>query len=99
MKRSPLKRKVPLKKKTSLKAKIPIRAKKKEWKTKTITTKSGKKRKITNPYWKQVKKTDTLFSIMRRLQCADENGFVTCFTSGKKGFWKRDGMELGHYLS
>jgi len=67
------------------------------WKTRIITTKKGKKRRLTNPYWKHVKKTDTQFSLLVRLLAADENGIVECFTCGKKDRWQHGHMECGHY--
>lgn len=44
------------------------------------------------------KKMATAFQKLRRLQCADKNGFCTCVTCGKKAKWN-DYMQGGHYVS
>ncbi|MCF7945933.1 MAG: recombination protein NinG [Spirochaetia bacterium] len=37
------------------------------------------------------------FQKLRRVQCADENGYVTCISCGKKLHWKES--DGGHYIS
>jgi len=48
---------------------------------------------------KVVKKLDAVFSEYIRLRNADKNGNVTCFTCGKVEYWKRKGMQAGHFQS
>ena len=48
---------------------------------------------------KLTKKLDQIFSEFIRLKSADKNGFVRCVTCNKKGFWKNDGMQCGHFVS
>jgi len=48
---------------------------------------------------KVVKKLDAVFSEYIRLRNADNNGNVTCFTCGKVEYWKRKGMQAGHFQS
>ena len=44
-----------------------------------------------------VKKADTIFSQYIRKRYADNNGFVECFTCGKKDHWKN--LQCGHFMS
>ena len=44
------------------------------------------------------KKLDSLYSTYRRMSEADHQGFVRCFTCGKKLKWKQE-AQLGHYIS
>lgn len=46
-----------------------------------------------------IKELDTIFSIYIRLVNADNLGNVKCYTCGKKGFWKMDNMQCGHFIS
>ena len=46
-----------------------------------------------------IAKLDEVFSIYIRLRDADKNGNVTCFTCGKKEYWKGKGMQCGHFMS
>ena len=46
-----------------------------------------------------VKKLDTIFSIYIRLRKANKLGIVSCFTCGKKAYWKGEGMQNGHFMS
>lgn len=48
---------------------------------------------------KLVKKLDVIFSQYIRLRNADKHGMVKCFTCGKRGHWKNDGMQAGHFMS
>lgn len=52
-----------------------------------------------SPLWRQIKKTDTVFSILVRLRSTDETGMVKCYTCDYKAFWSREGIECGHYIS
>lgn len=44
-----------------------------------------------------VKKLDTIFSIYIRLRKADDLGVVSCYTCGKKDYYKK--MQCGHFMS
>ena len=44
-----------------------------------------------------VKKLDKVFSEYIRKRTADANGFVECFTCGKRNHWKK--MQCGHFQS
>jgi len=44
-----------------------------------------------------VKKLDTIFSIYIRLRKADDLGIVSCYTCGKKDYYKK--MQCGHFMS
>lgn len=46
---------------------------------------------------KLVKDLDKIFSVFIRIRNADENGMVTCFTSGKVMHWKKS--QAGHFIS
>ena len=46
---------------------------------------------------KLVKKLDNIFSQYIRLREADNSGFTTCFTCGKKDHWKK--LQNGHFQS
>jgi len=46
-----------------------------------------------------VKKLDTIFSIYIRLRKANKLGIVSCYTCGKKAYWKGEGMQNGHFMS
>ena len=48
---------------------------------------------------KLVKKLDVVFSQYVRMSNADKNGFCTCITCGKRGHWKNDGIQAGHFMS
>ena len=37
------------------------------------------------------------FSIWTRLKYSDKNGYVYCYTCGKRMFWKNDGAQAGHF--
>lgn len=43
-----------------------------------------------------IKKTDTLFQLMRRMECADENGIAECVSCGRKHHYKQ--MDGGHFI-
>lgn len=61
-----------------------------------------KKRKTerrADPLRKEIQKCDTAFSKMVRLAAANSRGTVKCFTCNYKGFWKRGGIQCGHYKS
>lgn len=42
---------------------------------------------------------DEVFSEYIRLKYADWRGYVACFTCDKVLFWKKDGMQNGHFIS
>ena len=44
------------------------------------------------------KKLDKIFSQFIRLRDS-ENGYCKCITCNKIGFWEKDGMQCGHYIS
>tara|TARA_R110002020_G_scaffold183274_2_gene379404 strand:+ start:122 stop:529 length:408 start_codon:yes stop_codon:yes gene_type:complete len=44
-----------------------------------------------------VKKLDTIFSVYIRLRKADDLGVVSCYTCGKKDYYKK--MQCGHFMS
>ena len=46
-----------------------------------------------------IKKLDTVFSEYIRRKYADKNGIVSCYTCGKKAYWKGEGMQNGHFIS
>lgn len=46
-----------------------------------------------------IKKLDKIFSEYIRLKYADKNGIVSCYTCGKKAYWKGEGMQNGHFIS
>jgi hypothetical protein len=46
-----------------------------------------------------VKNLDDIFSKYIRLKNADKNGFCTCVTCGKKGYWTKDNIHCGHFIS
>jgi|SRR5210317_611021 5-methylcytosine-specific restriction endonuclease McrA len=48
---------------------------------------------------KLVKKLDVVFSKYIRLSNADSRGFCTCITCGKKGYWEKDIIDAGHFIS
>lgn len=48
---------------------------------------------------KIIKKLDTVFSQYIRLKDADNRGYVSCVTCGKRGHWKNGGMQAGHFQS
>ena len=48
---------------------------------------------------KLVKKLDVVFSQYVRLSNSDKNGMCTCVTCGKRGHWKNDGIQAGHFMS
>ena len=48
---------------------------------------------------KLVKKLDVVFSQYVRLSNADDRGYCTCVTCGKKGHWKNGGIQAGHFIS
>ena len=46
-----------------------------------------------------VKKLDAIFSEYIRLRKANKRGIVSCYTCGKKAYWKGSGMQNGHFMS
>ena len=46
-----------------------------------------------------VKSLDTIFSEYIRLKNANKQGFCTCVTCGKNGFWEKDNIHAGHFMS
>ena len=46
-----------------------------------------------------IKKLDKVFSEYIRRKYADKNGIVSCYTCGKKKYWKGEGMQNGHFIS
>lgn len=48
---------------------------------------------------KLIKKLDVVFSQYVRLSNADDRGYCTCVTCGKKGHWKTGGIQAGHFIS
>jgi hypothetical protein len=44
-----------------------------------------------------IKKLDTVFSEYIRKRTADHNGYVECYTCGKRDHWKK--MQCGHFQS
>ena len=46
-----------------------------------------------------IKTLDDVFSQYIRLKNADKNGHCTCVTCGKKGYWEKDGIHAGHFIS
>lgn len=95
MKKTPLRRKTPLSgeskfKRTQLNNK-PIKNKRNGLK------RSKRKERKGNPFWDEVIKTDRAFSQLIRLLFADIRGYVTCYTCQYRGFWKKGGIECGHF--
>lgn len=43
-----------------------------------------------------IKKTDTLFQLMRRMECADANGIAECISCGRKYHYTL--MDGGHFV-
>lgn len=33
-----------------------------------------------------------------RLKYADKDGYITCVTCNKRGYWEKDGMQGGHFI-
>lgn len=52
-----------------------------------------------NTRWDQIIRCDRVFSQLVRLLGADQKGQCRCFTCGRVGYWKRGGIECGHYRS
>lgn len=48
-------------------------------------------------YTKSTKSTQMIFNQSVRAFWADKNGMCTCVTCGRKRFWKKSGMDAGHY--
>ena len=48
---------------------------------------------------KLIKKLDIVFSKYIRLSSADKNGYCTCVTCGKKGYWEKDIIDCGHFIT
>lgn len=48
---------------------------------------------------KEIKKMDRTFSTYIRLAHADSKGKVQCYTCTYKGYWKKDGIQCGHFRS
>ena len=48
---------------------------------------------------KLIKKLDLIFSKYIRISNADKNGYCTCVTCGKKGYWEKDIIDAGHFIS
>jgi len=46
-----------------------------------------------------VKNLDTVFSEYIRLKNANKQGYCTCVTCGKSGYWEKDGIHAGHFMS
>tara|TARA_R100001510_G_C7638664_1_gene196484 strand:- start:178 stop:579 length:402 start_codon:yes stop_codon:yes gene_type:complete len=46
-----------------------------------------------------IKNLDDIFSQYIRLKNADQDGYCTCVTCGKKGFWEKDNIHAGHFIS
>ena len=46
-----------------------------------------------------VKNLDTVFSQYIRLKNANKQGYCTCVTCGKTGYWEKDGIHAGHFMS
>lgn len=44
-----------------------------------------------------IKKTDTEFQMMRRMECADKDGIAECISCGRKHHYKQ--MDGGHFIS
>lgn len=42
---------------------------------------------------------DTIFSKYIRLKNSDADGYCNCVTCGKKGYWEKDGIHAGHFMS
>lgn len=74
-----------LKKKSTIKKKHKPRNKVKE------------RKKVSSPLWREIKKTDQVFSLLVRVMAADQDGMVKCYTCDRVAFWKQDGMECGHF--
>lgn len=46
-----------------------------------------------------VKTLDDIFSQYIRLKNANKQGYCTCVTCGKEGYWEKDGIHAGHFMS
>jgi len=46
-----------------------------------------------------IKNLDDIFSQYIRLNNADNRGYCSCVTCGKKGYWEKDGIHAGHFIS
>lgn len=56
------------------------------------------KKKKTKTLAKLKKDAWSLLSELVRLRAADEGGTVQCYTCGKLGYWRADGMQAGHAI-
>ena len=54
--------------------------------------KKSEKQKLKEKAWK-------LFSQWIRRRDANKDGYVNCVTCGKLGFWEKDGIQAGHFIS
>lgn len=46
-----------------------------------------------------IRRLDEAFSKYIRLSNADKDGYCTCVTCGKRGYWQRDIIDAGHFIS
>lgn len=67
-------------------------------KSKIAKTKSIRKKGV-GEFSNEVSKCDRAFSQLVRLTYADNKGKCRCVTCEYVGFWKKDGIQCGHYYS
>jgi len=46
-----------------------------------------------------IRKLDTVFSDYIRVSNSDKDGYCTCVTCGKKGKWRKDIIDAGHFIT
>lgn len=46
-----------------------------------------------------ITRLDVVFSKYVRLSNADRRGYCTCVTCGKQGYWEKDIIDAGHFIS
>lgn len=103
MKKSQLRKKRGFKNKSGFKKKQSTLKSKKEWKKRQKQQrnkyKAKNRKRPETEYQKEVKKLDRIVSMLVRISHADDNGYCDCYTCGYTGFWKKDGIQCGHFYS
>jgi hypothetical protein len=60
---------------------------------------ASKRNNNSDPRSNEIHKCDRAFSTYIRISSSDARGICKCFTCEYSGFWKRDGIECGHFKS